>query len=307
MGQVSSKLIIIAALLGNLMIAVAKFTGAAITLSSAMFSEGVHSVVDVGNQALLLLGLKLSKQKADRDHPFGYGKEIYFWSLIVAILLFSVGGGLSFYKGVMAWEHPEKMGHILLNYIILTVAACFEGAAWLIAYKGLRQKLGKTKFFLAIQRAKDPAMIVVVLEDTAALIGLGIAAIGMSLSYYLHMPIFDAIASMVIGVLLFFTAIWLAYESKNLLIGEAATPQVVKQIRDLIEYDSRISAVENILTMHMGPEEVLVNLNVDFIDQLSSSEVELAISDIEDRIKKVVPQAKWIFIAAKAFSKRVTT
>lgn len=304
MKKISSKVIIIAALLGNFLIAISKFTAAIMTSSSAMFSEGIHSVVDVGNQALLLMGLKLSQQEPDRNHPFGYGKEIYFWSLIVAVLLFAVGGGLSFYKGIISWQHPKAINNITVNYVILALAICFESAAWLVAYKGLRQQHAKLHFFRAIQRAKDPALIVVVLEDTAALIGLVIAAIGISLSYWLHMPKFDAAASIAIGVLLFFTAIWLAHESKNLLIGEAADPSVVKSIRDIMNDDKRILSVHNILTMHMGPEEILVNLYVDFIDKLSSSEVEAAISDIEQKIKLQVPQAEWIFIAAKCFSKR---
>ncbi|MDF1761240.1 MAG: cation diffusion facilitator family transporter [Coxiellaceae bacterium] len=304
MKKISSKLVIMAALLGNFLIAICKFTAAVFTSSSAMFSEGIHSVVDVGNQALLLMGLKLSKQEPDREHPFGYGKELYFWSLIVAVLLFAVGGGLSFYKGIVSWQHPTAITDITVNYIVLALAICFESAAWLVAYKGLRQQHSKLHFFRAIQRAKDPALIVVVLEDSAALIGLVIAAIGIGLSYWLHMPKLDAAASMAIGVLLFLTAIWLAAESKNLLIGEAAEPSVVKSIRDIINNDNRIMSVHNILTMHMGPNEILVNLYVDFIDRLTSSEVEAAISDIEQKIKLKVPQAEWIFIAAKSFSKR---
>ncbi|MDF1796376.1 MAG: cation diffusion facilitator family transporter [Coxiellaceae bacterium] len=304
MKMLSSKIVILAALFGNLMIAIAKFTAAFLTSSSAMFSEGIHSVVDVGNQVLLLMGLRLSKQHADREHPFGYGKEIYFWSLIVAILLFAVGGGLSFYKGVVDWRHPVAITSVAVNYIVIAIAVCFEVAAWLVALKALRQHQGNVNFIHAIRRAKDPAMIVVVMEDTAALVGLFIAAIGIGLSYWLHMPRFDAAASIAIGVLLFLTAVWLAYESKNLLIGEAAAPALVAKIRHLINADARIKSVQQILTMHMGPDEILVNFYVDFIDKLSSSDVELAVSEIEQEIKSVVPEAKWIFIAAKSFSKR---
>lgn len=292
--------VILVALLGNALIAIVKFIAALLSSSSAMLSEAIHSVVDVGNQALLLMGFKLSRRHPDQEHPFGYGKEIYFWSLVVALLLFSLGGGLSFYEGILHWREKLPLAHIALSFIVLAVSACFEFFAWYVAYKALRKKQKTFHLIHALHRTKDPATIVVLLEDTAALIGILIAATGIGLSYFLHIPRIDALASMLIGILLFLTAIWLAYESKNLLIGEAADPNLIAKIRSIVSEDHRIKAVQKILTMHMGPDEILINLYVDFIDEISSQEVEETISEIEKSIKKVIPDAEWIFIAAKS-------
>jgi cation diffusion facilitator family transporter len=304
MAKGSSKLIILAALCGNFLIAITKFSAAFFSNSSAMFSEGIHSLVDVGNQLLLLIGLKASQRKPDKLHPFGYGKEIYFWSFVVAILLFSLGGGISLYEGIKHWGHPEPIKDIYINYLVLGFAFIFEGCAWFIAYREVKKEHKKFHWIRTIQDAKDPSFMVVLLEDSAALIGLIIAAIGITLSYYFNLPAFDAIASMCIGIVLIVVAIWLAYESKKLLIGEAANPELIKKISTIISSDDRITGVKNILTMHIGPQDILVNLYVDFKDDLMSHDVELTIAELESQIKTMEPNIEWVFIAAKSFSVR---
>lgn len=305
MKQNHSKLIIFAALIANALIAISKFSAAIFTHSSAMFSEGIHSLVDVGNQVLLLFGLHRSHKKADRQHPFGYGKEIYFWSFIVAILLFSLGGGLSLYEGIKDWFDPHPIQHAKINYLVLCVAFMFESIAWLMAYRQIKRTHPGLAWRDKIERAKDPALIVVLLEDSAAMIGLILAFIGISLSLWFDAPRIDAATSMMIGVLLITVAFWLAREIKELLIGEAADPQTLAQIKSLILEDKRIEGVRQILSMHMGPDDVLVNLYVDFKDDLPSQEVEQAISDLEAKIKTSIPAIQWLFIAAQSFKRKL--
>lgn len=268
-----------------------------------MFSEAIHSFVDVGNQALLLVGIRLSKRQADRDHPFGYGKEIYFWSLIVAILLFSLGGGVALLKGFTHWEHPVKVVYPRINYVVIAIAIIFETIAWFIAYRALKQRFKNKHIFHSIHHSKDPALIVVLLEDSAALLGLFIAGIGIFFNDQGYLWA-DAAASILIGMLLIGVAIWLAIESKHLLIGESAKSETVAMIRHIVRSDKRIQDTKQIMTMHLGPEEILVNLYVDFVDSISSSEVEMAISELEQKIKDAVPIATWVFISAKSFSGR---
>ncbi len=299
MQQNDSKYVIVIALTSNLLIAIAKFIASWFTLSSAMLSEGIHSLVDVGNQLLLLVGINLSKKKPDSDHPFGYGKELYFWSLVVAILLFSLGGGLSIYEGISKLWEPRPIENILVSYAVLGTALVFEAFSWTVAFKELRARHNKFSLFRSIQQSKDPALLVVLLEDSAALTGLMIAIIGITFSYYLHIPIIDKIASIFIGVLLLAVAWWMAYESKNLLIGESANKKTVSKIREIVRSNRNVSDVTQILTMHMGPTELLVNLIVDFRDDISSGELEKVNAKLEEEIKAAVPIAKWVFIAAK--------
>lgn len=304
MQKSDSHFVIIAALAANSLIAIIKFIVAFITNSSAMMSEGFHSLVDIGNQSLLLLGLSRAKKKPDADHPFGYGKEIYFWSFIVAILLFALGGGFSIYEGITHWRSPSKITHIYLNYAVILFAFIFELSAWTIAMKAFKKTNTQRNWLKAIHKAKDPALMVVLLEDSAAILGLIIAFVGISLSYWMDMPHFDAIASVLIGVVLLIISIWLAYESKHLLIGEAADPIVINDIKKIVNAHPHISGVQNILTMHVGPNDVLVTLYVDFYDDISSQKVEQAIADLELSIKKLHPEVEWLYIAAKSFSQR---
>ena len=296
-----SKKVIIAALIGNTLISITKFGAAAITGSSAMMSEGIHSLVDTGNQILLLYGIKQAAKPADADFPFGYGKEIYFWSFIVAILIFALGGGISIYEGILHLDHPEPISNPLINYVVLGLAMVFEGAAWAFAFKEFKRVKGKWGYLEAIQRAKDPSIFVVLFEDSAAMLGLAVAFAGIALSQATGILWFDAAASIIIGLILFGTAIWLAYETKGLLIGESANRSVIKAIREILQAGDHIEHVNEILTMHMGPDYILANISVDFNDNISADEIEKSIAEIDVKIKQQHPQIKRIFIEAEKF------
>ena len=296
-----SKKVIIAALIGNSLISITKFGAAAVTGSSAMMSEGIHSLVDTGNQILLLYGLKQAAKPADADFPFGYGKEIYFWSFIVAILIFALGGGISIYEGIMHLGHPEPISNPMINYVVLGLAMVFEGAAWYFAFREFKQVKGKWGYLEAIQRAKDPSIFVVLFEDSAAMLGLAVAFAGVALSQYTGILWFDAVASIIIGLILFGTAIWLAYETKGLLIGESANRSVITAIREILQAGDHIEHVNEILTMHMGPDYILANISVDFNDNISAHEIEKSIAEIDVKIKQQHPQIKRIFIEAEKF------
>ena len=294
-----SKLVIIAALIGNALISITKFVAASITGSSAMMSEGIHSLVDTGNQVLLLYGMKRAAKPPDADFPFGYGKEIYFWSFIVAILIFALGGGISIYEGIQHIKHPEPISNPLVNYIVLGLALIFEGAAWYFAFREFSRVKGRWGYFEAIQRAKDPSIFVVLFEDSAAMLGLIVAFVGVWLSQSTGILIFDGIASVVIGFILVGTAIWLAYETKGLLIGESANRSVIRGIRSALETKSNIQHINEILTMHMGPDFILANISVDFADTISAQQVEADIAAIDQSIKQAFPQIKRVFIEAE--------
>ncbi|MGD1994190.1 MAG: cation diffusion facilitator family transporter, partial [Anaerolineae bacterium] len=227
-GSSAKPVTIYAAIAANFLIAVSKFIVAGITGSSAMLSEGIHSVADTGNQALLLLGIRLSKRPSDADHPFGHGKELYFWSLIVAIVLFGVGGGISLYEGIIHLQHPAELGDPTWNYVVLGMATVFESFAFVIAFRELVRAAGQKSMWQAVRESKDPTIFVVLFEDAAALAGLIVAFLGVFLGHQLDMPILDAISSLVIAVILMSVAAFLAYESRLLLLGEAADPEIVQ-------------------------------------------------------------------------------
>lgn len=296
----SSRKVIIAALIGNSLIALTKFVAAAFTGSSAMLSEGIHSLVDTGNQILLLHGIRRSKQPADERFPFGHGKEVYFWSFIVAILIFALGGGISIYEGIHHVRHPQALTNPVINYIVLGLALIFEGAAWYFALREFSRAKGKWGYVEAVQRAKDPSTFVVLFEDSAAMLGLLVAFIGIALSQYTGILVFDGIASIIIGLILIGTAIWLAYETKGLLIGESANPRVVSGIRSILKSYEEIEHVNEILTMHMGPEFILANISVDFTDTTSAQQLETTIAEIDHRIKREFPNVKRIFVESEA-------
>ena len=299
-----SKLVIIAALIGNSLISVTKFVAAAITGSSAMMSEGIHSLVDSGNQVLLLYGMKRAAKPPDADFPFGYGKEIYFWSFIVAILIFALGGGISIYEGIQHIQHPEPISNPLINYIVLGLAMVFEGAAWYFAFREFNRVKGRWGYLEAIQRAKDPSIFVVLFEDSVAMLGLIVAFVGVWLTQSTGILIFDGIASVTIGFILVGTAIWLAYETKGLLIGESANQSVIRGIRSALGTKPNIQHVNEILTMHMGPDFILANISVDFVDNVSSQQVEEDIAAIDRGIKQAYPQIKRVFIEAEKRSNK---
>ena len=295
-----SKKVIYAALVGNALIAVTKFVASVITGSSAMLSEGIHSLVDTGNQVLLLMGLAKAKKPADERFPFGHGKEIYFWSFIVAILIFAVGAGISIYEGIHHILHPADIKDPTINYIVLGLAMVFEGFAWWMAYKEFNAVRGRRSYFEAVARAKDPTLFVVLFEDTAAMLGLMVAFLGVWLGQVTGIPYFDGGASIVIGCILAGTAVWLAWETKSLLIGEAAQPELVQAIRDKADELPEVVAVNEVLTLHMGPEYVLVNMSVDFADEASPSQLEAAIAALDARIRAEHPRVKRVFVEAEA-------
>jgi cation diffusion facilitator family transporter len=300
MSASGSKKVIIAALIGNTAIAITKFIAASITGSSAMLSEGIHSLVDTGNQGLLLFGMKQAQKPPDESFPFGHGKEIYFWSFVVAILIFAVGAGVSLYEGIHHMIHPLPMESPFINYIVLGLAIVFEGAAWLFALKEFNRTRGQLGYVEAVQRGKDPSLFVVLFEDSAAILGLIVALVGIFLAQLTGLAWFDGLASVIIGLILGGTAWWLAYETKGLLIGEAANKKVIQGIRDLISEIPDINHVNEILTMHMGPEFILVNVSADFNDDIRAGELEKAIAQLDLRIKEQYPEVKRIFVEAEA-------
>lgn len=294
-----SKKVIFAALIGNGLIAISKFVGSALTGSAAMLSEGIHSVVDTGNQLLLLLGLRRAKKPADKNYPFGHGKEIYFWSFVVAISIFAVGAGISIYEGIHSVMDPHPVTNPMINYIILSLAICFEAGAWYFAWKEFKIIKEDKGFFEEVRTSKDPTTFVVLFEDTAALLGLVVAIIGIWLGQVTGIHIFDGIASIVIGVILGLTAAWLAYETKGLLIGESTEPEIVNGINDMANSYNEIQTVNETLTMHMGPEYILVNLSVDFDDSMNANSIEEATAKLTREIKNTFPRVKRIFVEAE--------
>ncbi len=297
-----SKKVIYAALIGNFLIAVSKFTAAAVTGSSAMLSEGIHSLVDTGNQTLMLLGLSRAKKQPDKLHPFGYGMEVYFWSFMVAILIFALGSGISFYEGIHAIQSPTAIKNPNWNYAILSLGLIFEGWAWSVAYREFRKVIGQQSLWRAIKRSKDPTIFTVLLEDTAAMLGLLIALVGISIAQYYDAPVFDGIASVLIGILLASVAIILSIECKGLLIGESASIEVTGKIENIIKSDPGILAVNETLTMHLGPDDILLNISVDFKEEMGANEVEASTSRLERLIKAEFPQIRRIFIEAQSIA-----
>lgn len=301
----SSKKVIYAALAGNSLVAVTKFAAAVFTGSSAMFSEGIHSVVDTGNQILLLLGLKRARRPADDQFPFGYGKEIYFWSFIVAILIFAVGAGISIYEGFQHILSPQPIENPIINYIVLVLAMMFEGAAWYFAFTEFSRAKGKWGYIEAIKKGKDPSMFVVLFEDTAAMLGLIVAFAGIFLAESTGNLDYDGYASIIIGFILGGTSIWLAYETKGLLIGESANSKLVSQIRTIAASCPHVEYINEVLTMHMGPDFVLVNLSVDFDNDIRAEIIESTIADMDLKLKSNFPVIKRVFVEAESRKKRL--
>ncbi len=294
-----SKKVILAALIGNTLIAITKFIAAAITGSAAMFSEGIHSLVDTGNQFLLLHGLRRAKKQPDEQFPFGHGKEIYFWSFVVAILIFAVGAGISLFKGIQHILHPHQIENFSINYIVLALAMVFEGGAWYFAFTEFKKTKGKWGYLEAVQRGKDPSLFVVLFEDSAAMLGLAVAFVGILLNQVTGMHIFDGIASILIGVILGSTAIWLAYETKGLLIGESANKRIVDRIRGIAQSYKEIQKVYEVLTMHMGPDFILVNISVKFVSKIHTGDIESTIARLDREIKQTFPTVKRVFVEAE--------
>lgn len=302
----TSKGPIYAAVAANVGIAVAKFIGSSISGSSAMLSEGIHSLVDSGNGLLLLYGINRSKKAPDEEHPMGHGKELYFWSLVVAILIFALGGGISVYEGLKHIQHPETPGDPTINYIVLAVAMVFEGAALFLAIRSFNKvrRRNQMGFWEAIRRSKDPAAFAVIFEDTAALLGLIVAFGGVMASQITGNGMYDGIASLVIGVILAGIAVVLAAETKALLIGESALPSVRQSIKQIFADDPAVTKMGPPITLHFGPEEIMLAVEVEFDDDLTADEIEEAVKRIEANVREAHPGVKRIFIEAKALLKQ---
>lgn len=295
-----SKKIIYAALIGNLAIAIIKYGASYVTNSSAMLSEAIHSLVDTINQVLLLHGMKKAAKPADENHPFGYGKEIYFWSLIVAIMIFAIGSGISIYEGIHKIHEPEVVTDVWINYLVLALAFVVEGVAWTMAYREFKRINPDLGVWKAVQRSKDPTVFVVLFEDSAAMLGIITAAIGLAIGQYFDIPVFDGIASVIIGLILAGTAMALAVESKALLIGEAADPAEQQAIRDILVHYHDIDHINELLTIHFGPRDVLVTISLDIKNSVTTGEWEKQVSAIEAEIKVAIPKVRKIFIESQA-------
>lgn len=302
MASHGSKKVVYAALAGNSLIAITKFVAAGITGSSAMLSEAVHSLVDTGNQGLILLGIKKSTKPADQRHPFGYGMEIYFYAFVVAILIFGLGAGISLYEGIHKVQNPEPIKDAYINYIVLGLAMVFEAGALWIALKEFRSTMGEHGYFAAVRRAKDPTVFTVLFEDSAAMLGLIVAFIGILVAQITGIAWIDGAASIGIGLILAATAAVLAIECKSLLLGEAAAPEVVSSIRALVNRRPEVKRVNELRTMHMGPNDIVLALSLDYDDALTSGKVEESISAIEVEIQNAQPSIKRIFIELQSAS-----
>ena len=293
-----NKKVIYAALIGNGLISITKFAAASMTRSSAMMAEGIHSLVDTGNQVLLLWGLKAAKKPASPRYPFGHGKEVYFWSFVVSLLIFAVGAGVSLYEGIHGVMNPHHMENVRINYIVLGLAIVFELGAWWMAFVEFRREKGNWGWFEAVRRGKDPTKFVVLFEDSAALLGLIVALGGIWLAQVTHNPIYDGAATILIGLILAFTAVWLAVETKGLLIGEAADPEMIEGIRGVVNAADEVESITELATLHMGPEYILLTLGVRFGAEVKAAQIPATIVRVETQIKREYPLVKRVFVEA---------
>ena len=292
----SSTTVVYAALAGNLAIAATKVVAFALTGSSAMLTEAIHSSVDTGNQGLLLLGLARAKKPPSQTHPFGYGMEVYFWAFVVALLIFALGGAFSIYEGVLKILRPEPIARAWINFLVIGIAVLFEGGSFLVAWKEFSVLRRGAPFLQAIRRSKDPSVFAVLLEDGAALAGLAIAALGVAGSALLGIPWADGAASVAIGVLLVTVAAFLANETRSLLTGESASPRIVEAVREMLAADPRIDTVAEVLSMHLGPQEILLGVTLDFHDDLTAGEIEDAADDFATRIRAIDARITRVFV-----------
>lgn len=290
------NIVLYGALAANVGIAIAKFVAAGITGSSSILTEGVHSLVDSGNQILLLYGQRRAKQPADAAHPFGYGRELYFWAFVVAILIFAVGAGVSVYEG---WRHvmrPEPLTDPKIIYIVLAIGAVLEGTSWAIAVREFDSKRGSSSWWQSIRKSKDPAGFIVLFEDSAALVGLAVAGFGVWASLYFDDPRIDGVASIAIGLILAAVAVLLAREAKGLLIGESADPTIIADVRRILAAHVEITAVNHVRTIHTAPDAVFVAISADFADGLLMGDAETLIEALEVELKAALPALSSIYI-----------
>lgn len=302
MAASTSKNVIFAALAGNTAIAVTKFAAALFTGSAAMMSEAIHSAVDTGNQVLLLIGLRRAARPASETHPFGHGLQLYFYTFVVAVLIFGLGAVISISHGLERIRAPEPIENPWVNYVVLGLAILFEGGSWWVALKAFNHERAGRPLLRSVQDSKDPTIFTVLFEDTAALTGLVIALIGVAASQILDLPMIDGVASVAIGVVLAVTAGFLAYESQSLLTGEAADPATRQGIAALAVAEPGVAGLNDLRTMHFGPNEILVALSLDFRDDLTAAEVENTVARLEHRIRAAHPQAGRIYVEAQSLA-----
>ncbi|WP_445682265.1 cation diffusion facilitator family transporter [Radicibacter daui] len=291
-----SRKTIYAALAGNLLIAITKFLAAAVTGSASMLSEGVHSLVDTSNELLLLYGLRRAALPPDDTHPLGHGRELYFWSFIVAVMIFALGAGVSFYEGVTHLLRPEPVKHVLANYGVLALSFLFEGFSWVIALRRFRARKGKLGYFAAFRQSKDPTDFTVLFEDSAALVGIVIAFASIAAADSFNLPALDGVGSLAIGLVLAITAGFLARESKDLLIGEQASPVLARQIVAALDADAAIQRVNGLITAHLAPDQVMVALSAEFHDEATAPVIERSIERLEERLRADHPEITMLFV-----------
>jgi cation diffusion facilitator family transporter len=295
----NSKLAVYAALAGNIAVAATKFGAAVLSGSSAMWSEAVHSTVDSGDQVLLLYGMKKARRPADEDHPFGYGLDMYFWTFVVAMLIFGVGACVSAWEGINKVLHPVPAESIWISFGVLGLAFIFEGISLIFGAREFRKQVRPGSSWLDAARAtKSPSVMTAVFEDGAALIGVMIAAVGLGLDHFLDLPVMEGVASLLIALVLALTALFLARESRSLLLGESVAPEVRADIARLVEADERVVRVNRVLTMHFGPDQVLVGLSLDFDDHLSGEAIEAGTRDIADGIRRAHEEVRSVLFEA---------
>lgn len=300
MKQSGSKIVIYAAIAGNLAIAAVKFLAAAVTGSSAMLSEAIHSIVDTGNGLLLLFGIRQSNRPPDDLHPFGRGLELYFWTLIVAILIFGIGGGISMYEGILRVIHPHPVDNIVWTYAVLGCSIVFESISWTIAFREFKKHKGKLGWWESVQKSKDPTTFTVFFEDTAALAGLVVALAGIAAGHHFHLPVLDGVAAIIIGLILMVVATALAVETKSLLIGESADRAVIDDVCRITAADPAVDHCVRARTMHFGPEQVLLAMDAEFKANLTGLDLAAAIDRLEKKIRDRQPHIKYIYFEAKA-------
>ncbi len=291
-----STISVVGALAGNLAVAVVKFLAFLVSGSSAMLTEAIHSLVDTGNQGLLLLGMRRGAKAPDESHPFGYGMEAYFWSFIVALMIFALGGAVSIWEGIDKIRAPEPMQRPWINLVVIGLAIFFEGASFSVALKEFRSFWRGTPLFRSIRGSKDPNLFAVLLEDSAALTGLVVALAGVGASAFLGQTWADGAASILIGLLLVAVAAFLANETRSLLAGEAATPRTVAQVRALIEADPRVTAIPEVLSMHLGPREILFALTLHLSDRLTRRQMEAALAELTAKVEGVDARITRVFL-----------
>lgn len=296
----SSLRVIRLALFANLAIALIKFATAYITDSSALLAEAVHSLADGANQGLLLVGIKLSRRPPDPEHPFGHGKERYFWAFVVSLFIFVLGGVVSVYEGIHRMKDLTPLSRTLWGYGVILSAAFFESLALRAAFANMKPSIRRKGLFWALRESKTPGIFIAFLEDSAALLGLFLAFLGLLLTQITGNPVFDGLASVAIGVLLGFIALFISFETKSLLIGEAVSQEELERIKKAIKSVPEVQEVIDVLTMHLGPDDVLVNLNINFVDGLTTDQVEEAIDKVEKAVQEVVPSVKRIFVEAES-------